>query len=69
MANSLVSRSGIRCSARAESGPQARRRFSRFKFVLGEAGVCWLPYGLDRMDEEYGDRYSPLGLSMKPSEL
>jgi predicted TIM-barrel fold metal-dependent hydrolase len=53
---------------RAESGPHARR-FSGFKFVLGEAGVCWLPYGLDRMDEEYEDRYSPLGLSMKPSEL
>jgi hypothetical protein len=31
--------------------------------------VSWLPYGLDRMDEEYEDRYYPLGLSMKASEL
>jgi len=44
-------------------------RFPSFKFVLGEAGVCWLPYILDRMDEEYEDRYHVLNLSMKPSEL
>jgi predicted TIM-barrel fold metal-dependent hydrolase len=44
-------------------------RFPGFKFVLGEAGVSWLPYILDRMDEEYEDRYYQLNLSMKPSEL
>jgi len=44
-------------------------RFPNFKFVLGEAGVTWLPYILDRMDEEYEDRYHQLNLSMKPSEL
>jgi len=44
-------------------------RFPRFQFVLGEAGVCWLPYILDRMDEEYEDRYFQLALSLKPSEL
>src|SRR5205823_4919659 len=44
-------------------------RFPGFKFVLGEAGVSWLPYILDRMDEEYEDRYHQLTLSMKPSEL
>ena len=44
-------------------------RFPEFKFVLGEAGVAWLPYILDRMDEEYDDRYYQLALSMKPSEL
>jgi len=44
-------------------------RFPGFKFVLGEAGVSWLPYILDRMDEEYEDRYYTLNLSMKPSEL
>ncbi|HXJ80491.1 MAG TPA: amidohydrolase family protein [Candidatus Methylomirabilis sp.] len=44
-------------------------RFPSFKFVLGEAGVSWLPYILDRMDEEYEDRYHVLNLSMKPSEL
>ena len=32
-------------------------------------GVGWLPYILDRMDEEYEDRYYQLNLSMKPSEL
>ncbi len=42
-------------------------RFPEFKFVLGEAGVGWLPYILDRMDEEYDDRYYRLNLSMKPS--
>ena len=35
-------------------------RFPGFKFVLGEAGVAWLPYILDRMDEEYDDRYYQL---------
>ena len=35
-------------------------RFPGFKFVLGEAGVGWLPYILDRMDEEYEDRYYQL---------
>src|SRR5262249_57458803 len=44
-------------------------RFPRFKFVLGEAGVTWLPYILDRMDEEYEDRYYQLNLSMKPTTL
>ena len=44
-------------------------RFPGFKFVLGEAGVGWLPYVLDRMDEEYDDRYYQLALSLKPSEL
>lgn len=44
-------------------------RFPNFKFVLGEAGVAWLPYILDRMDEQYEDRYYQLNLSMKPSEF
>ena len=44
-------------------------RFPGFKFVLGEAWVTWIPYILDRMDEEYEDRYHQLNLSMKPSEL
>jgi predicted TIM-barrel fold metal-dependent hydrolase len=44
-------------------------RFPGFRFVLGEAGVSWLPYILDRMDEEYEDRFYQLELSMKPSEL
>lgn len=43
-------------------------RFPNFQFVLGEAGVTWLPYILNRMDEEYEDRYYQLNLAMKPSE-
>ena len=38
-------------------------RFPQFKFVLGEAGVSWLPYILERMDEEYEDRYYQLNVS------
>ncbi len=47
----------------------ATDRFPGFKFVLGEAGVTWIPYVLDRMDEEYDDRYYQINLSMKPSEF
>jgi predicted TIM-barrel fold metal-dependent hydrolase len=47
----------------------ALERFPSFKFVLGEAGVTWLPYILDRMDEEYEDRYYQLNLSMQPSDF
>ena len=47
----------------------ALERFPGFQFVLGEAGVSWLPYILDRMDEEYEDRYYQLNLSLKPSEF
>ena len=40
-------------------------RFPNFKFLLGECGVSWLPYVLDRMDHE-GEGQP--GLTMKPSE-
>ena len=43
----------------------ACERFSNFKFVLGECGVSWLPYVIDRMDHE-GEGQK--GLTMKPSE-
>ena len=43
----------------------ACERFPDFKFVLGEAGVTWLPYILDRLDHECTD-YP--GLKFKPSE-
>ena len=42
----------------------AFERYPNFKFVLGECGVSWLPYVLDRMD--YGGEGQE-GLSMKPS--
>ncbi len=39
-----------------------------FRFVLGESGVTWIPYVLDRLDTEYNDRARDLGFSMKPSD-
>jgi len=43
----------------------ACERFPSFKFLLGECGVSWLPYILDRMDHE-GEGQP--GLTLKPSE-
>ena len=39
-----------------------------FKFVLGECGVGWLPYVLERTDLEYEDRLFHLGLKLKPTD-
>ncbi|NQZ98601.1 MAG: amidohydrolase [Myxococcales bacterium] len=42
------------------------------KFVLGEAGLGWIPYVLERMDHElhkYGDQMHDHKLSMLPSEI
>ena len=39
-----------------------------FNFVLGECGVGWLPYVLERTDNEYKDRLFHLGLPKMPSE-
>ena len=37
--------------------------------MLGEAGIGWIPYTLDRMDYEYEDRFEGrIPLKMKPSE-
>jgi len=41
-------------------------------FVLGEAGLGWLPYVLERMDhelEKYSDKIGDHKLDMKPSEI
>ena len=43
----------------------ACERYPDFKFLLGECGISWLPYVLDRMDHEGGGQP---GLTMKPSE-
>ena len=43
----------------------ACERFPNFKFVLGECGVSWLPYVLDRMDHESRGQAD---LKMRPSE-
>ena len=48
----------------------ACERFPGLKFVLGECGVTWLPHVINRMDEEYEDRYDQMRskLPSKPSE-
>jgi predicted TIM-barrel fold metal-dependent hydrolase len=43
-------------------------RFPDFKFVLGECGIGWIPYVIERTDVEYADRLFQLGLDMKPSD-
>ena len=44
-------------------------RYPDFRFVLGECGIGWIPYVLRRMDEEYENFSSEIGLSLKPSEF
>lgn len=46
----------------------ACEKYPELKFVLGESGVTWIPYVLDRLDTEYNDRARGLGFSMKPSD-
>jgi uncharacterized protein len=46
----------------------ACEQYPELKFVLGESGVTWIPYVLDRLDTEYEDRARGLGFSMKPSD-
>lgn len=42
-------------------------RYPRLKVSLGESGIGWIPYALDRMDFEYEDRFRDL-MKLKPSE-
>ena len=35
--------------------------------ILGESGIGWLPYALERMDSE-ADQFRDLGLRLQPSE-
>jgi predicted TIM-barrel fold metal-dependent hydrolase len=42
-------------------------RYPKLKIALGESGVGWLPYALDRMDFEFEDRFRDL-MKKKPSE-
>ena len=42
-------------------------RYPNIKVSLGESGVGWLPYALDRMDFEFEDRFRDL-MKNKPSE-
>ena len=39
-----------------------------FQFVLGECGIGWIPYVIERTDIKYDDRLFHLGFEMKPSD-
>ena len=44
-------------------------RHPKLKFVLGEAGIGWIPYILERMDDTYAERLADdLRLDLAPSE-
>jgi predicted TIM-barrel fold metal-dependent hydrolase len=44
-------------------------RYPHVRLVLGESGIGWIPYILERMDFEWEDQFrSDLDLTMKPSE-
>jgi predicted TIM-barrel fold metal-dependent hydrolase len=45
----------------------ALERYPDLRVVLGESGIGWLPYALERMDAE-ADQFKDLGLKLKPSE-
>jgi len=47
----------------------ALERYPNLRVVLGESGIGWIPYVLDRMDYEYEGRFKgKISLKMKPSE-
>lgn len=43
-------------------------RYPNIRIAFGESGCGWIPYALDRMDFEWEDRFTDLGLKMKPSD-
>jgi predicted TIM-barrel fold metal-dependent hydrolase len=43
-------------------------RHPRMRVVIGEAGIGWIPYVLERMDAEWEDQFKDLSLTMKPSD-
>jgi len=46
----------------------ALERYPRLKLVLGESGIGWIPYVLNRMDAEWEDQFRDLELTMAPSD-
>ena len=46
----------------------ALERSPRLKVVLGESGIGWIPYVLNRMDAEWEDQFKDLELTMAPSD-
>ena len=51
----------------AMMGAGVFERYPNVRVALGESGIGWIPYALDRMDFEYEDRFRDL-MPMKPSE-
>ena len=49
-------------------GSAVLERHPNLRIALGESGIGWIPYALDRMDFEWEDRFQDLGLTMKPSD-
>jgi predicted TIM-barrel fold metal-dependent hydrolase len=43
-------------------------RFPDLKIVLGESGIGWIPSLLERMDWQYENEFTGIGLAHKPSE-
>jgi predicted TIM-barrel fold metal-dependent hydrolase len=48
-------------------GAGVLHRYPKLRIGLGESGIGWLPYALDRMDFEWEDRFRDL-MPLKPSE-
>jgi predicted TIM-barrel fold metal-dependent hydrolase len=47
----------------------ALERFPKLRIVLGESGIGWIPYVLDRMDNQWEGRFRKrMSLTMKPSD-
>jgi predicted TIM-barrel fold metal-dependent hydrolase len=42
-------------------------RYPELKIVIGESGIGWIPYVLERMDAEWEDQFKMLSLTMPPS--
>src|SRR5258708_598956 len=49
-------------------GANVLERYPHVRIAFGESGCGWIPYALDRMDFEWEDRFTDLGLKMKPSD-
>jgi uncharacterized protein len=49
-------------------GAAVLERYPRLRIAFGESGIGWIPYALDRMDFEWEDRFTDIGLKMKPSD-
>jgi len=43
-------------------------RYRNLRIVIGESGIGWIPYVLDRMDAEWEEQFRDLSLTMPPSE-